>query len=78
VNLITKSAVKVINSYCEGSFRWFFCLILTVYKLYRTNLLWDTEYLKIRRAFIKRRLQKLSEPYGALKKNIKSDIDYYF
>ncbi len=30
------------------------------------------------RYFIKRRLQKLSEPYGALKKNIRSDIDYYF
>ena len=30
------------------------------------------------RPFIKRRLQKLSEPYKALKNNIKSDIDYFF
>lgn len=30
------------------------------------------------RFFIKRHLQKLSEPYQALKNNIKSDIDYFF
>ena len=30
------------------------------------------------RFFIKRRLQKLSEPYQALKNDIKSDIDHYF
>ncbi len=30
------------------------------------------------RFFIKRRLQRLSEPYEALRKNNKSDIDYFF